>query len=119
MTTSPTIASPYALGSNPATGRNIYVEGNRYVARFRVTLATAHAGTGDAFDPEKYGFPYLAAEVGLILRVSGRRTFSTIDRHALPSRRFDPDSGTQRTRAVDAEAPCRRAIRASQAHEGL
>ena len=63
MTTSPTIASPYALGSNPATGRNIYVEGNRYVARFKVTLATAHAGAGDAFDPEKYGFPYLAAEV--------------------------------------------------------
>lgn len=63
MTTTPTIASPSAVGSNPATGRNIYVEGNRYVARFRVTLATTHAGAGDAFDPATYGFPYKPAEV--------------------------------------------------------
>ena len=65
MTTSPTIASPAAAGSNPATGRNIYVEGNRYVARFKVTLATTHAGAGDAFDPQTYGFPYTPAEVKL------------------------------------------------------
>lgn len=67
MTTAPTIASPSAQGSNPATGRNIYVEGNRYVARFRVTLATSHvgAGTSDAFDPATYGFPYKPAEVAL------------------------------------------------------
>ena len=63
MTTKPTIASPAPLGGSPATGRNLYIEGNRYVARFKVTLATAHVGAGDAFDPEAYGFPYLAAEV--------------------------------------------------------
>ena len=57
MTTSPTIASPAAAGSNPATGRNIYVEGNRYVARFKVTLATTHvapAANASQRSPAKY-----------------------------------------------------------------
>ena len=61
--TSLVVTSPFAQGSNPATGRNVYVEGNRYVARFQITLPSSWTGAGVAFDPETYGFPYSPAEI--------------------------------------------------------
>lgn len=60
-----TVTSTKAHGGNPATGRNIYVEGNRYVGRFRLTLKDLYETGGGslAFDPQTYGFPGSPAEV--------------------------------------------------------
>ena len=64
MTTTVATTSPVATGGKPATGRNIYIEGNRYVGRFQVVLTgTWVAASPVAWDPAAQGFPYLPAEV--------------------------------------------------------
>jgi hypothetical protein len=60
-----TVSSLAAQGSSPAAGRGIYVEGNRYVGRFRVTIVDLYETGGGAlvFKPETYGFPAPVASV--------------------------------------------------------
>src|SRR5665213_1559408 len=60
-----TVTAPAASGSSPASGRNIYGEGNRTVARFRVTIKDSYETGGGAlnFDPKTFGFPTAPAEV--------------------------------------------------------
>lgn len=63
MTITATTTSPANKGGNPATGRNIYPEGNRTIGRFNVSLSGTYVTGGFAWDPATFGFPYLPAEV--------------------------------------------------------
>jgi len=79
-TTKITVASPAAAGSNPAVGRNIYVEGNRYVGRFQITLPSQWTGAGVAFDPKTFGFPSPVVSVNFkardVLSQQGRARYT-------------------------------------------
>ena len=76
MTSALVVSSPYGNGSEPATGRNVYVEGNRYIARFRLTLPNPWVGAGVAFDPATYGMPTrpasMASDAHTVLAARGR-----------------------------------------------
>lgn len=54
-----TVASPAPTGGQPTVGRNIFVEGNRYIGLFTVTIKDLYETGGGSlnFDPQKYGFP--------------------------------------------------------------
>lgn len=64
MTVTATTTSPAAVGSSPTAGRSIYVEGNRYVGRFKVAASSTYVTGGFAWDPGALvGWTFPLAEV--------------------------------------------------------
>jgi hypothetical protein len=64
MTVTAVTTSPAAQGSSPAAARSIYVEGNRTVGRFRVTVTGTYVNGGFAWNPQSLvGFDHPVAEV--------------------------------------------------------
>lgn len=63
MTAASIATTSPATGSVVTVGRNIYVEGNRTVAKFRLTISDAYATGGIAWDPATVGVTFPVAEV--------------------------------------------------------